>query len=369
MKAGVRTPLPGVEEVRGDLAEAWDDLADRTGAPPFLRPGWTRAWWRSFGRGRPVVFSVRRNGRLAAALPLVWDGRTLRSPTNWHTPRYGALAEDADAATELAARVLSAGPGRLAIGFVDPQDPAGAIPRAARAAGWLVSERPLLRSPHLDLSATTWDQCRARLSRKRRAEIGRRRRRLEEHGPVVLDVRDGREDLDALEARDVLDRLLVEAIRTEAAGWKGRRGTAIASDPRTRRFYADVARWAAPRGWLRLAFLRAGGRAVAADLCLETGGTHYLVKTGYDPAFAGLGPGVLLRHDMIRRAFGLGLSEYDFLGTDDPWKLEWTDTARERLAFEVHPPGVRGVAGWAVRRYAPVIARRARAVVRGAVRG
>ncbi len=32
-----------------DLAEEWDDLALRTGAPPFARPGWMRAWWSAFG--------------------------------------------------------------------------------------------------------------------------------------------------------------------------------------------------------------------------------------------------------------------------------------------------------------------------------
>jgi CelD/BcsL family acetyltransferase involved in cellulose biosynthesis len=26
--------------------EAWDALADRAGAAPFLRPGWIAAWWR-----------------------------------------------------------------------------------------------------------------------------------------------------------------------------------------------------------------------------------------------------------------------------------------------------------------------------------
>ena len=79
----------------------------------------------------------------------------------------------------------------------------------------------------------------------------------------------------------------------EGSGWKTR--TAIASRPDTRRFYRDVARWAAGRGWLRLGFLRLDGRALAFDFCLEHAGTHYLLKTGFDPAFRAYGPGMLMR--------------------------------------------------------------------------
>src|SRR5438105_12628854 len=37
------------------LAREWDDLADRVSAPPFLRSGWTAAWWLAFGRGHLEV--------------------------------------------------------------------------------------------------------------------------------------------------------------------------------------------------------------------------------------------------------------------------------------------------------------------------
>jgi hypothetical protein len=43
------------------FAAEWDDLADRTGAPPWLRRGWLESFWRAFGgTPRPVVH--RRQG-------------------------------------------------------------------------------------------------------------------------------------------------------------------------------------------------------------------------------------------------------------------------------------------------------------------
>src|SRR5207247_10269646 len=71
-----------------------------------------------------------------------------------------------------------------------------------------------------------------------------------------------RSTLEVVDGSERLDELLEEGFRVEASGWKSRAGTAIASRPDTRRFYTDVARWASDRGWLRLAFLRLGGRAL-----------------------------------------------------------------------------------------------------------
>jgi len=43
------SPRPEVAGSISPLAAEWDDLADRTSAPPFLRPGWFAAWEEAFG--------------------------------------------------------------------------------------------------------------------------------------------------------------------------------------------------------------------------------------------------------------------------------------------------------------------------------
>ena len=54
----------------------------------------------------------------------------------------------------------------------------------------------------------------------------------------------------------------------------------------------------------------------------------FLFKTGYDPAFAQCSPFKLLTYHAVRNAYAEGLTEVDFLGDAEPWKLEWTTTAR-----------------------------------------
>ena len=172
---------------------------------------------------------------------------------------------------------------------------------------------------------------------------------MEERGDLAVSVSDGSEGLDGL---------LEEGLRIEAAGWKGERGSAILSTPATADFYRAVARWAAERGWLRLCFLRLDGAAVAFDLALETGGVHYLLKTGYDPALARLSPGNLLRREMLARAFDEGLDSYEFLGTNEPWKLDWTGAARPRVLLQFFSPSLAGRTRWAAFAYGRPMARR-----------
>src|SRR5258706_7672137 len=83
------------------IASEWDDLAGRVSAAPYVRPGWVAAWWRAFGVGDLEIRTLRRDGRLAAVLPVSRRYGVLRSVTNYHTPHSGLLAEDCGAAAQL----------------------------------------------------------------------------------------------------------------------------------------------------------------------------------------------------------------------------------------------------------------------------
>jgi len=321
------------------LEREWEELAGRVGADPFMRPGWISAWWNAFGSGALRLVGVRRDGRLSALAPLVTGHEADRSTANAQTPLFRPLAEDADAAQELGRSMLDLPAKRLVVQYVEKDDLVRrAIVGAARDRRRPVLERPLQRSPYIALDGD-FDSYLAGLDPHYRSELRRRRRRLEEKGQMTVDVLDGREGL---------AELLDEGFALEASGWKAETGTSIVSRGDTRRFYLEVARWAAREQTLRLAFLRLGGRALAFDYSLEQNGVHYLLKTGFDAARGNLAPGRLLREHMIKRAFEGGLSSYEFLGQDDPWKLKWTPTLRELDHVEVFPRSPAGVARWAV---------------------
>lgn len=333
------------------LESEWDALADRVEAPPWLRPGWFRAWWRAFGRGRLELVAARDGNGLAGVLPLSRSRGTLRALGNWHSPSFAPVADGEAPLAELAHSLARANAPRVVLPFL--ADGATVFRDSAVDAGRRVLARWTRRAPYVATEGP-WEAYERTLDRKLRSEIRRRRRKLEEAGTVELVVHDG-------SAR--LDELLLDGLRVEAASWKGQRGTAILADPRLVAFYGDVARWAAERGWLRLAFLTLNGRPIAFDLGFEEAGSHHLVKTGYDPAYRRYGPGILLRHAMIGRAFTLGLRRYEFLGDADAWKLEWTDATRDHVDLQLFVRSPAGLARWVVQRYARPAAKRALAAV------
>lgn len=332
------------------IADDWDALADQVGAAPWLRPGWIAAWERAFDRGSLEIVAMRRNGRLLGLLSLERRLGVLSSTSNWHTPAFGLLCGSDEIRSELAQALFANGGRRIVLAFVPSGDRSLEVCRAAaEAAGYRLIVRTVQRSPYLVVDGD-WAAYEARRDAKLRRELRRRRRRLGERGQLGLEVADGSERL---------DQLLEEGFNVEGAGWKGERGTAIASHPATRRFYVDVARWAAGRGWLRLAFLRLDGRPIAFDYALEEGGAHYLLKTGYNPAYRAFGPGMIIREAMLSRAFSAGIKRYEFLGDTTDWKLEWADGTRELKVMQGFAPSALGTVDWAAFAFGRPLAKRA----------
>jgi len=336
------------------LRAEWEALAERVGASPFLHPGWVEAWWRAFGRGALALCVVRHapSGRLAALVPVRRARGALASPTNWHTPEFGWLAESADSARALCAALFAGRARRVALGFLAPAQ-AALLAEAAERARYRVLRRTLQRSPWVALEGD-WASYERGRGKNLRGDLGRRARRLADRGAVTFEEHAGAESAAELE------RLLARGFALEAAGWKGERGSAIASQPATARFYAELARWAAARGWLRLCFLCLDGRALAFDYCLQHAGVHWMLKTGFDPACAELSPGKLLRRERLARAFAEGLRAYELLGAEEPWKLAWATGTRERELVQAFAPSVLGRLDHSLFAYGRPLARRVR---------
>jgi CelD/BcsL family acetyltransferase involved in cellulose biosynthesis len=332
-RAGASTAR--VESDLESVRHEWDDLADRTAASPFLRPAWTEAWWQAFGAGRLELVTVRRDKELAAVVPLAVRGAVARTASNWHTPLFAILAEDSAAERAAADTAVGRAARRLSAAFLE-EERTTQWEQAARAAGYRVISRTLERSPHIEIT-TDWETYERRLSGSFRSELRRRLRRLEERGAVVFEIADGSEQL---------GELLDEGFAVEGSGWKDARGTAIASSLVTRRFYTDIATWAAATDSLRLAFLRLDGAVVAFQLNLEHDGVWYYLKGGFDPAVGRYSPGQLLMRHVLRHAFDAGLSRYEFLGGDERYKLSWTSTSSARILVQAFAPTAAGLADY-----------------------
>jgi CelD/BcsL family acetyltransferase involved in cellulose biosynthesis len=356
MSAAVRTSRVLPEERIDALTEDWDDLADRAGGEPWHRPGWFRAFWRAFGAGELQLVEVRRDGRLAAVVPLRRTRAGWSAVTNWHTPTFSLLAEDDDSRAELVERTLALRPASLSLPFLDPVE-TETIRRGAQAHSYLALERTWVRSPYVPTRGVLDDLWNSGMDvRKRPKELSRREKRLArevEHIEFVVD--DGSENL---------EDTLAEALPVEGSGWKVELGTAIVSRPDTLQFYTEMPRWAASRGELRLFYYRLNGVIGSFELCLEANNRLDNIKGGINPDFKPLAVGVLTQFNMIKYCFEHGLDSFEFLGDEAVHKRDWTELTRERALVQLFRPDSLGRAAHAAYAYGRPAAKRAIALIR-----
>jgi CelD/BcsL family acetyltransferase involved in cellulose biosynthesis len=177
---------------------------------------------------------------------------------------------------------------------------------------------PSSESPYVAV-ADTWESYYKGLKKVHRADMRKRMANLEQQGPIRMEV---------VQSDGDFERDFADALRLESSAWKGAEGTAIESRPDSLAFYRTLLATAARRGWLRLYFLTVAGKRIAVRIALLFRNRLYMLKSGYDPAYAPFSPSHLLCDKMLREAWELGFDEADFLGQAERWKLSWSNGVR-----------------------------------------
>ena len=202
-----------------------------------------------------------------------------------------------------------------------------ALERAYKGRG-LVLRSPAATYPRIALNRT-WVEPESHFNAGRRTDFRRAQRKAAEQGELSFEV------LSPTPAE--LAPLLAEAYRVEAACWKGVEQSALACDVKRGEFFRHYTAAAAERGILRLCFMRLDGQAVAMQLAVECGQRFWLLKIGYDEAYARCSPGTLLMLHTLRYAAQCGLTAYEFLGSSQPWTHTWTDTHQQCVSLRAYP--------------------------------
>jgi len=314
-------PVEVVElgELNADALAAWQRFALERGNP-FASPEWLGACIDGGAARKPIVLVARDGERgYGGFLPLERSrARMLRLPGNrladWYEPacpretEQQFLAACAGALAGLDCDVL--GLDRWA-GEVEPFASQGRL--RARPA------RPDDVLPFVELGAGGWDEYLAGRSRNFRSQLGRRRRKLEE-GPG-LEFR--------LAERSSLDQDWETFTRLHEARWseRGEPGVLAGEGGDVHRAFAEVA---LERGWLRLWVMSVGGDPVGAWYGWRLGDRYGYQLSGFDPAMAKAGIGVVLLAHTIEQAAAEGAQIYDLLWGDEPYK-ERFETGRRAV--------------------------------------
>ncbi len=307
--SGPRAIFHPVSEIDANLVDAWNELAGQASEPNifyeqwFLRPGLEQFDHHPDLRLFLLWAGEPGHSLLLGLLPLGPASRFGRWPVphveNWlhhncflGTPLVRKGFEKRFWEQLLAALDAGDWPGFL---HINGMTIGGALDQALRAVSrdqkrrcdLVHSEvRALLQSDQSSdayLSAT--------VRGKKRKELRRQAKRLDEQGEVTyghhLDVQD-------------LDQWIDEFLQLEKAGWKGDNGSALASSPETHAFFQQTLAGAAAAGQLERRDIRLNGKPLAMLVNFLSPPGAFGFKTAFDENYARFSPGVLLQIDNLK---------------------------------------------------------------------
>lgn len=298
----MHTFLLPIAELQEWELDRWRELAARAIEPnPFFEPEFVVPAAARLG-GTVALLGVTTAGReWLACIPVHLDTRWKRLPVTalagWrHLYCFlGTPLLAPDHPEEALARLLERGfdgnprARMLALEWVGADGPVAHALRAAlgdrpRAALQVASfERATLeRRPDGGYLDET-------LRPHHRRELRRLGRRLADEMGAPLELRD----------RSHEDGALSSFIGLEAAGWKGRNGTAFASQPEHAELFRDVCTGFRGAGRFQLLALMAGDRPAALKCNLLAGDEVFCFKIAYDETLARFSPGVQLEERMV----------------------------------------------------------------------
>ena len=310
--------------------------------------------------GAVTFFVVRQGSRPVAIAPLRLEAdaglgaRLWRLPRHPHVPLADILCGDGVDAGELLAALLPALARRaggawdaLVLEPVPAASPLAGIGAPPGTRHW----RTIVKTCEEIPTCASAEEHRLRLSPNFRSNLSKARNKLRRE-PAV--------EFDAARRPGELDAALAGFVALEASGWKGRAGTAIAQDPRLRAFYGGLAQELGPQGRVVINSLRAAGRLIAAQYCLQGDDTLYVLKLAYDEAWSRVAPGNMLLEHLVLSGGDTGIRRINLVG-NPPWFRDWQPAGQDVHCHWVANRTVRGraLAGLlgAKRRLRPLVRR------------
>ena len=351
LEVSVVTHARGLQQ----LAREWRELADGSGATPFLSFDWTWACWRHGRRFASTLHVVtgRRGGHLVAVAPLCVGRfgvlRVLRYIAEGRSDYLGVLAASEADGVELLQSVASMRTWDIAV-LISSRVPTltdGTLSLPAY-------QRVLTTSSYMALDGD-WSA----LVAEGPNWLQRMRRKLRK-----FEAAGGR--CDRYYGADAAARIAAVA-EVERKSWRSQRGLLHFADEKGRGFFAEALTALGPTKGLELWIASIGDQPIAFELNLRTTSWIGLYFGAHDEEHRSLGPGAVLEFVSIRQAWSEGVREYDYLAGAEAYKSERTrstrpvyleiaasSTTRGRLTHPLVTGGYEMYRWWKLRARAPM---------------
>jgi len=314
------------------LGEQWNRLATQF-KTPLLRHEWFLACAETFcPPGKLDILVEQEGGEVVAIAPLVLNPlfgvrRLEILGTRVLAELSGLLYADEESLVHLLDHILSL---KRPIVFSGLLTDSPELKTLKKAGGFSkrYSKSSSFASPWIPIT-TSWEQFYQSISSSWRSSLRRSQRRAEEGGSVQFEI--------VAPTPETVNGLLSEMFQVESAGWKSRTGTALQTSAALGKFFQAYAQTTARLGMLRFAFLRIGGKAVAAQFLVECAQRLWVLKVGFDESFSRCSPGILLMHKVIEHAFEEQYEAFELLGANESWLGIWKPRLHLHETYRLYP--------------------------------
>ena len=183
--------------------------------------------------------------------------------------------------------------------------------------GLVMQEGARTLAPYISLTAT-WEEYFHSLNPKRRRHLRWARKSLEKSH--IVEFREY--------TAGPLRKGLSEFFDLHQRRWRSVNIRSPFSDPEMREFYKDIADTFFKKKWLHFTFLCVDNKIVSAIYGFIYNGKFYATTAARDISYSKYSVGHLHYAYLIKEAISKNLREFDFLRGDEPYKFNWTKSAR-----------------------------------------
>ncbi len=355
VEAGLPRPNMGAETALLQKQE-WEDLLFRAANKSvFMTWEWLVTWWEVYGGSYDLwwLISKNENGKVIGGLPLyVWKGqdglflphRELRFVGTGASvsPEHLDIVIDPEHFDEV---VLSISQYLIAhlrdwdlMLLTDISNSSAFVNRLfdelLTQGGTLSVEKQEPQAPYVSLPPS-WEEYLRSLSPRMRAHILRNRRKLNRELEITFHIW-SHADGSFKQAFNEFERLFRDRKVSVGIGDKFEEARGY------RKFHHLLAERFSKRGWLYLAFLRTPEKTIAAEYIFKYLNTIYSYQFGFDRTFVKKNVFKVLRGYVIEDAIQLGITEFDLLRGEEPYKYDWGTRSREKKMIRYFSPTLYG---------------------------
>ena len=328
------------------LKPVWNSLLAKSDMDvPFISFEWFELWFKMFCKDEEMLILIVKDGDETMAIAPLKKERiilrgipvnTIKFPANYYSTRAGLIMEGNNKG------IMS-----FVLDYLDKQEykydmlyldfvvtdsfTDTQIRDTASSKDLALKEMKGANSPYINLHSD-WASYLKQRSSNFRSNLKHRENVLRKEGNYEI----------ILHKSDNAEKALSEMIDISKKTWKYARKAGIAGSNKSIKFFSALTRMLAANNWLNIWILYLDGSPIAFIFNIVYKNRIYGKQTGYDKKYRYLSPGNILIAETVKDAFDKKYEEYDLLGEDEPFKLEFTSTCRMHSKYFIFGNTLKG---------------------------